>query len=66
MRAWIYTPDNPYYAVVGENGSFRIGGVPPGKYTVKAWHPALGTEKIEINVQANGKAGVSFEFELRQ
>jgi hypothetical protein len=66
MHAWMYTPDNPYYALVGGDGSFSVEDVPPGKYGVKAWHPTLGTKKTEINVSAKEKVEVSFEFELLQ
>ena len=28
----------PYYAVTDENGAFQLTNVPPGEYTVVAWH----------------------------
>ena len=62
MNAWFVPVTNPYYAIVGEDGSFEIGDVPPGKYTVKAWHPILGFQKQEIEVAAKGKAATVFEF----
>ncbi len=62
MNAWFLPVTNPYYAIVSENGSFEIGDVPPGKYTVKAWHPTLGFQKQEIEVAAKGKAAAAFEF----
>ena len=48
-----------------ENGTFTIKGVPPGKYTVVAWHegPGNGTEKtLEVTVPAKGSATADFTF----
>jgi plastocyanin len=38
MVAKIKVLDTPYYAVTAPDGSFRIEGVPEGKYDVEAWH----------------------------
>lgn len=62
MNAWALPVDNPYYAIVGDDGSFSIDQVPPGKYTIKAFHPALGFQKGQVEVAANGKATTNFEF----
>ncbi len=62
MNVWFLPVDNPYYAIVGEDGTFSIDGIPPGKYTVKAFHPALGFVKKEIDVPAKGKVTADFEF----
>ena len=38
MSAYIYVVDSPYYAQADRRGNFTIRGVPPGKYTLRAWH----------------------------
>ncbi|MGH7447488.1 MAG: carboxypeptidase regulatory-like domain-containing protein, partial [Longimicrobiales bacterium] len=38
MRAYVGVLDHPYFAVSGEDGAFSIGNLPPGTYTVEAWH----------------------------
>jgi hypothetical protein len=56
---------HPFFAVSAEDGSFTIKGVPPGKYTVVAWHEggANGTEKpMEVTVPAKGAATADFSF----
>ncbi|MFQ5692572.1 MAG: hypothetical protein ACE5IM_05965 [Nitrospinota bacterium] len=62
MLGWMFVAKNPYYAIVGEDGTFRIADVPPGRYTLKAWHPTLGTQKKTITVPAGGKAEAAFAF----
>lgn len=61
MRAYVPLTDHPYFAVTGADGSFRIEGVPPGKYTLEAWHPTLGLKSTSITVTSQGAKG-SFHF----
>ncbi|MBI5197738.1 MAG: carboxypeptidase regulatory-like domain-containing protein [Nitrospirae bacterium] len=63
MNVYFQPVDNPYYAIVGADGTFSIDGIPPGKYEVHAWHPILGTMEKEVTVTANGKSSLNFEFE---
>ena len=38
MNAWAAAFDHPYFAVTDSQGRFEIGGIPPGSYTLVAWH----------------------------
>ncbi len=62
MNVWFLPVSNPYYAIVGEDGTFSIGDVPAGKYVVKAWHPILGFQESTVEVAAGAKADANFEF----
>ncbi len=62
MSAYIVALDHPYYAVSDDKGKFTIANVPPGKYTVQAWHEALGTLEKEVTVEAGKVAQVTFEI----
>jgi plastocyanin len=65
MKAYIGVLKHPFFTVSAEDGSFTIKGVPPGTYTVVAWHEggAAGTEKtMSVTVPANGSAKADFAF----
>ncbi len=62
MQVFFQPVDNPYYAVVGEDGSFTIDGVPPGNYELHAFHPILGSQEAKVTVAAKGKATADFSF----
>ncbi|HJZ79313.1 MAG TPA: carboxypeptidase regulatory-like domain-containing protein, partial [Pyrinomonadaceae bacterium] len=65
MKSYVAVSKHPFFAVTGEDGSYTLKGVPPGKYTVVAWHEggANGTEKpMEVTVAANGTAKADFSF----
>jgi hypothetical protein len=62
MHGFIFVAKSPYYAVVAEDGSFSIGDVPPGTYTVKAWHGFLGEKKGSVTVDAGGNASIDLKF----
>jgi plastocyanin len=62
MRAFIAVTDHPFHAVTGEDGSFALSGVPPGKYTVEAWHEKYGSRTAEVEVESGKTATVGFTF----
>jgi plastocyanin len=62
MRAAIIVTENPFSAVVGEDGRFVIEGVPPGEYTLVVWHADLGTVEETVVVPDGGAARVSVEL----
>jgi plastocyanin len=62
MVAYVGVVPHPYYAVSGEDGAFSIPSLPPGKYTLEAWHEKLGTQTREVTVAPGRAATVDFDF----
>lgn len=62
MASYIGVLAHPYFAVTGEDGSFEIDDVPPGTYTVEAWHEKLGTKTMEVTVEPKGEATAEFSY----
>ena len=62
MNAWIGVLDHPYYAVTTTDGTFSLKGLPPGTYTIEAWHEKLGTQTQTVTVGAKETKNVAFTF----
>jgi hypothetical protein len=62
MEAYIGVVDHPYFAVSGQDGSFTIGNLPPGDYTVEAWHEEYGVQSVNVTVAASGEATADFTY----
>jgi plastocyanin len=62
MRSYMAVMPHPFYAVSAENGTFTIPNLPPGKYSIVAWHEKLGQQKQEITVGAKESKAISFSF----
>ncbi len=41
MLGYIYVADTPYFGKTDAEGKATIGNLPPGDYTLKAWHPRM-------------------------
>lgn len=62
MGAWVGVTAHPYFAVTGADGSFELPGVPPGTYTIEAWHEKFGTRTATVSIGPNQTETVSFTF----
>jgi hypothetical protein len=57
MFAYVGVMDNPYFALTDADGNFKISNVPPGDYTLTAYH--LKTHKATPGVSQDIKVGDS-------
>jgi plastocyanin len=62
MNAYVGVLDHPYFAVTDSEGRFALGSVPPGTYTVEAWHERLGTATQTVTLGQQETKAVSFSF----
>ena len=63
MRAYVGVLPHPFYAVTDKDGHFEIKGVPPGTYTVVAWHekyPQGLTQTVTVGPSENKEQNFSF------
>ena len=50
----------PHHALTGQDGTFTLEGLSPGKYTVTAWHERFGTQTQEVSVGGAKPATADF------
>src|SRR5437660_3439323 len=62
MRGYIGVSKNALQAVAGD-GTFKIENVPPGKYTIEAWHEKYGAKTQEVTVETGKPAKVTFKYD---
>lgn len=62
MAAWVGVKEHPYFDVTGPDGTFTLEGVPPGTYTIEAWHEKFGTQTATVTIGEGQAETVSFTF----
>lgn len=62
MRSVIVVTENAFHAVVGEDGRFRIEGVPEGTHTFTVYHPDVPPVRREVRVAAGAVARLDVEL----
>jgi plastocyanin len=63
MRSMVFVFDHPYFAVTPKTGSFELNNLPPGTYTVEAWHESLGTQDQTVRVGPRESKVIAFTFQ---
>ncbi|HYB94149.1 MAG TPA: carboxypeptidase regulatory-like domain-containing protein [Vicinamibacterales bacterium] len=62
MSAYVGVLDHPYFGTTAPDGKVVLGNLPPGTYTIEAWHESLGTRTQQVTVGAKESKDVSFSF----
>ena len=62
MNAYVGVLDHPYYAVTDKDGKFELKSLPPGTYTVEAWHEKLGAMDQKVTLGQKETKDVNFTF----
>jgi plastocyanin len=64
MNAYAGVLDHPFFATSDASGKFEIKGLPPGDYTIEAWHEKFGTQEQKITVGAKESKEANFAFKM--
>jgi plastocyanin len=62
MTGYIGVLEHPFFTVSDADGRFSIPQLPPGTYTIEAWHERLGTQTQQITVGAKESKTIDFTF----
>ncbi|OGW81749.1 MAG: hypothetical protein A2Z83_02985 [Omnitrophica bacterium GWA2_52_8] len=63
MHAYIGILEHPFFSVTGDSGTFEIKDLPPGTYTVGAWHEKYGVQEQTVTVGDGETKAVDFNFQ---
>jgi hypothetical protein len=61
-KAYVSVFTHPFFAVSARDGLYEISGVPPGQYTIVAWHERLGEQTAEISIGVGEQKPLDFAF----
>ena len=53
---------HPFFAVTGKKGTFKLDGLPPGQYTLEAWHEKFGAITAQVELGEGESKIVEFSF----
>jgi len=53
-----------HYAVSGEDGSYSIKGLPPGKYTLTAWQEQYSQQSQDVTISGSETKTANFTFKV--
>ena len=62
MNAYVAVVDHPYYSVTGADGSFTLPNLPPGTYTIEAWHEKYGVVEQTITIGDGETTSIEFTY----
>lgn len=66
MRAYIHVVSHPFWSVSGEDGTFKLEGLPPGDYEIEAVHEEYGAQTQKVTVAPKATASLDFTYSADQ
>jgi hypothetical protein len=62
MQGYFVVLKTSHFAVTGEDGRFSLPNLPPGHYTITAWHEVFGTQSKEVTIGGSESELLDFSF----
>ena len=62
MTGYLHVLAHPFFAITGPDGAFTLTGLPPGTYTLEAWHGKLGIKQLTVTVNGDESQSAAFTF----
>lgn len=63
MSAIIVVLDNPMFVQPNDAGVFEMKDIPPGRYTINAWHERLNSASKQVTIRSGETVTVNFDFQ---
>ena len=65
MHGTLAVLPNLHYAVTGPGGTFSLANLPPGKYTITAWHESYGAQSQDVTISDSETHTINFVFKAK-
>ena len=65
MHGWFVVLKTNHYSISKDDGGFSLPNLPPGKYTVTAWHEDYGTQTQDVTITGNETKSIDFSFKAK-
>jgi len=65
MHGWFAVLKTTHYSITGDGGGFSLPNLPPGKYTVTAWHEDYGTQTQDVTITGDEAKSIDFSFKAK-
>jgi plastocyanin len=65
MHGYFVVLKTNHYDVSKGGGEFKLPDLPPGKYTITAWHEDYGTQTADVTITGNESKDVNFTFKAK-
>jgi hypothetical protein len=64
MNAYVGVLEHPFFAVSDRAGRFSIAQLPPGTYTIEAWHERFGVQTQQVTVAGKETMDLTFTYNV--
>jgi hypothetical protein len=64
MHGYFAVLKTSHYAITGQDGSFSLKGLPPGKYTVTVWQEQYSFQSQDVTVGAGETKTANFSYKV--
>lgn len=66
MSAYVLVLETRYFVVSAKDGSYSLNHLPPGKYTVTAWHERFKPVSLPVEIQGTETVPMHFNLTSRR
>ena len=65
MHGYVAVLKTSHFDITNGGGEFKLPNLPPGTYTITAWHEAYGTQTADVTITGIETKDVNFIFKAR-
>jgi plastocyanin len=65
MKGTLAVMKNSHYAITAADGEFKLPNLPPGNYTITAWHESYGEQTQQVTITGSEAKTINFVFKAK-